>query len=85
MEKTAFYVFSDKITEKFAKFCFKFINMITRKGLAAGLNTKSFKIGDEEIAYAAKKEFPRVNFLPKKKTAIQRLLREKIGAQRTQK
>ena len=31
--------------------------MITRKGLAAGLNTKSFKMGDEEIAYTAKEEF----------------------------
>ena len=51
--------------------------MITRKGLAAGLNTKSCKIGDEEIAFTAKKEFPSGKFPTKKKTAIERLLWEK--------
>ena len=32
--------------------------MIARKCLAADVNIKSFKVGDEDIKYIGKKEFP---------------------------
>ena len=32
--------------------------MIARKCLAAGVNIKSLKVGDEDIKYIGKKEFP---------------------------
>ena len=50
--------------------------MIIRKGLAASVNTKSFKIGDEEITFTGKKDFPGGK-LPAKKDVIQCLLWEK--------
>ena len=50
--------------------------MITRKGLAASVNTKSFKIGDEEITFIGKKDFPGGK-LPTKKDVIVHLLWEK--------
>ena len=49
--------------------------MITRKGLAASVNTKSFKI-DEEITFTGKKDFPGSKLLTKK-DVIERLLWEK--------
>ena len=50
--------------------------MITRKCLAADVNIKSFKGGDEDIKYIGKKEFPSGQ-LPTKKVVIERLLWEK--------
>ena len=47
--------------------------MITRKDLAASVNTKSFKIGDEEITFIGKKDFPGGK-LPTKNDVIERLL-----------
>ena len=43
--------------------------MIRRKCLAADINIKSFKVGDEDIKYIGKKEFPSGQ-LPTKKNVI---------------
>ena len=50
--------------------------MITRKCLAADVNIKSFKGGDEDIKCIGKKEFPKGQ-LPTKKDVIEQLLWEK--------
>ena len=52
------------------------VMMITRKCLAADVNIKSFKVGDEDIKYIGKKEFPSGQ-LPTTKDVIERLLWEK--------
>ena len=50
--------------------------IITRKCLAADVNIKSFKVGDEDIKCTGKKEFPSGQ-LPTKQDVIEQLLWEK--------